>query len=150
MGPSVYAAQNQCNMTGLERLVKSQTMPDGNHIRLFLDHKGKYRIVAFKSRAHKVGYSGVLVQADGEIHYKETCQSMRHHGTTRKLQSMLTVWGVRWYRSPYQTTAGAATDLPEALSTYLRHWNLDGANIDVKRLNDYDFKCERRSEADLP
>lgn len=108
MGPSVYAAQNQCDMTGLERLVKSQTMPDGNHIRLFLDHKGKYRIVAFKSRAHKVGYSGVLVQADGEIHYKETCPSMRGAGTTRKLQALLTAWRIRWYPSQHQTTAGAA------------------------------------------
>lgn len=52
--------------------------------------------------------------------------------------------------SALMAAAWAATDLPEALTTYLRHWNLDGAQIDVKRLNDYDFKCERRSEAELP
>lgn len=45
-------------------------------------------------------------------------------------------------------SAWAATDLPEAVSTYLRHWNIKG--VDVKHLNNYDFTCEHRSEDELP
>lgn len=108
MGPSVYAAMNECNMTGLERPVKRETFPDGTDVRLYVDHKGKYRIVAFKSKAHKVGYSGILLEPSGEIHYKETCPSMRGKASTRMLSSLLTVWEIPWYPSQYQTTAGAA------------------------------------------
>lgn len=105
---SVYAAQNECQMTGLERLIHQVTTPEGPHIKLFRDHKGNHRIVAFKTDAHRVGYSGVFVQSDGEIHYKETCKSMRGKRTTRQLQGMLSTWGVKWYRSQYLTKAGVA------------------------------------------
>lgn len=108
MDKTVYHALNQCSMTGLERLVRQATMPEGPHIRLYRDHKGKHRIVAFKTDAHRVGYSGVLVQADGEIHYKETCRTMRGRATTRQLQAVLTSWGINWHPSPYQTKGGAA------------------------------------------
>ncbi len=105
---TVYAALNQCKLTGLETLLRQTTTPDASVIRLYRDHRGWHRIVAFKSAAHKVGYSGVLVQSDGEIHYKETCKAMRGRSSTKQLQAMLTKWGVQWYPSPYQTTAGAA------------------------------------------
>lgn len=105
---SVYAAMNQCAMTGLERPVRRYTFPDGTDVRLYQDHKGKYRIVAFKSTAHSVGYSGILLEPDGEVHYKETCPAMRGKNSTRMLQGVLTSWKIHWYPSPYQTKAGAA------------------------------------------
>jgi len=108
MNKSVYAALNQCSTTGLERLVKQATMPDASVIRLFKDHKGWHRVVGFKSVAHSVGFSGIIVMPDGEIYYKETCPAMRGKGYTRQLQAMLTMWGVSWYPSQYQTKAGAA------------------------------------------
>lgn len=116
MGPSVYAAMNQCSMTGLERPLKRQTMPDGTDVRLYVDHKGKHRIVAFKSRSHSVGYSGVLLDPSGEIHYKETDKAMRGRNSTRMLCAMLTVWKVHWYPSQYQTTAGKACYKRESIS----------------------------------
>jgi len=52
--------------------------------------------------------SGVMVQADGEIHYKETRKASQGQNLTRQLQAQLTAWGVKWFPSQYQTTAGAA------------------------------------------
>lgn len=95
-------------LTGLECLVRTTTLADGRIIRLFRDHVGRYRIVAFKSAAHNVGYSGVLLHPDGEIYYKRTCQAMRGQNTTRQLQALLGVWGVKWFSSQYLTDAGKA------------------------------------------
>jgi hypothetical protein len=108
MNKTVMYALNRCTTTGLESVVRCDTMPDGKHIKLFKDHKGWYRIVAFKSEAHSVGYSGVIVDSSGEIHYKETAPDMRSQGVTRQLQAILTVWGVKWFPSQYQTTGGKA------------------------------------------
>lgn len=108
MDNSVYNGINQCRFTMLEALAHKADYPDGTIIRCFKDEKGQLRIVAFKSAAHKVGYSGVLVHPWGEIRYKETCRAMRRQGATRALCAMLTVWGERWYPSQDQTLAGAA------------------------------------------
>jgi hypothetical protein len=108
MNKTVMHALNRCTTTGLETLVRDATTPDGKHIKLFKDHKGWHRIVAFKSEAHSVGCSGVIVQPCGEIYYKETCPDMRSNGLTRQLQAMLTVWGVKWFPSQFQTKGGAA------------------------------------------
>lgn len=93
-------------LTGLEVQVRASKLPDGRIIRLFRDHVDRHRIVIFKTEAHNVGYSGVLVDPDGEIRYKRTCPDMRSQNTTRQLQAMLTVWGVKWYPSEHQTKAG--------------------------------------------
>lgn len=108
MNKTVMHALNRCTTTGLESLVREWATPEGHHIRLFRDHKAWHRIVIFKSDAHTVGYSGVIVEDSGEIHYKETAPDMRSQGVTRQLQAMLTVWGVKWYPSQYQTTGGKA------------------------------------------
>jgi len=108
MNQSVYNALNQCMLTGLETLQRVSTLADGRVIRLFRDHVGRYRIVVFKSVAHNIGYSGVLLNPDGEIYYKRTCPQMRGQGTTRHLQALLTVWGIYWHSSQYVTPAGAA------------------------------------------
>lgn len=101
-------ALNRCTTTGLEHIVREWATPEGRYIRLFRDHKGWYRIVLFQSEAHSVGCSGVLVEASGEIHYKETAPHMRSQGLTRQLTALLTVWGVHWYPSQFQTTGGQA------------------------------------------
>lgn len=106
---SVYSALNQCPITGLERPVKSLTFPQGPCVRLYRDHVGRHRIVAFKSDAHRQGYSGLIVLPCGKVYYKETCPSMRGWRTTRQLQAILTVWGVHWYPSEWQTKAGRAS-----------------------------------------
>lgn len=106
MNKTVYNALNQCMLTGLETLIRVSRLPDRRIIRLFRDHVGRYRIVIFKSEAHNVGYSGVIVSPCGEIFYKQTCPDMRGQGTTRQLQAMLTVWDVLWYPSEHQTKAG--------------------------------------------
>ena len=108
MNKSIMYALNRCSTTGLESVVRAATMPDGKHIKLYKDHKGWHRIVAFESKAHSVGYSGVIVQPCGELYYKETTPRMRSQGSTRQLCAMLTVWGVFWYPSQYQTTGGKA------------------------------------------
>lgn len=108
MNNTIYHAINQCSTTGLECELKSLTLESGHTIRLFVDHKRWHRIVAFKSIEHSKGYAGVIVMPDGEIYYKETCPAMRGKGITRQLQALLTVWGIKWYPSQYQTAAGAA------------------------------------------
>jgi hypothetical protein len=108
MNKTVMYALNRCSTTGLESVVRTMTTPEGKHIKLYRDHKGWYRIVAFESEAHSVGYSGVIIEASGEVHYKETTPRMRSQGTTRQLCAMLTVWGIKWYPSQFQTTGGKA------------------------------------------
>lgn len=108
MNSTVYAALNSCSTTGLEQQIAYMECPTGQIVRLFVDHKGWHRIVLFESLAPSSGVSAVLVQADGEISYKETAPKARGNNYTRMLQTVLTVWGVVWYRSQYQTVGGAA------------------------------------------
>ena len=93
MNSSVYAALNQCPTTGLEGQIAYMECPTGQIVRLFRDHKGWHRIVLFESIAPNSGVSAVLVQADGEINYKETALKARGNNYTRMLQIVLTVWG---------------------------------------------------------
>ena len=108
MNSTIYSACNQCNFTGLEREIKRLDNPDGSIVRLFVDHKGWHRIALYNSNYLDSGVSGVVVMPDGEIYYKQTAKHAQGNGTTRKLQALLTLWGVFWYRSPWLTDAGAA------------------------------------------
>lgn len=108
LNSTIYNALNQCSTTGLERLVKSETLPDGKQIKLYSDHKGFHRIVLFLDNAPDSGVSGVIVQPDGEIYYKQTAPHAQGNNCTRQLQAKLTEWGVDWYPSLFQTTSGAA------------------------------------------
>lgn len=116
MNKTVYAALNQCSTTGLEEQIGYMECPTGQIVRLFRDHKGWHRIVLFESIAPNSGVSAVLVQPDGEIHYKETAPEFRGNKYTRKLQAVLTMLGVKWYRSELLTIGGAACygDKPKA------------------------------------
>lgn len=108
MNASIYAALNQCSTTGLEKEIAHMTTPQGLVVRLYQDHKGWHRIVLFNSDAPSSGMSGVIVQADGEVYYKETAPDHKGNSYTRMLQAVLTVWGIKWYRSNLLTEAGAA------------------------------------------
>lgn len=108
MNSTIYAARNQCSTTGLERQINSMECPDGKQIRLFRDHKGWHRIVLFESDAPDSGISGVIVRPDGEIYYKQTARHAQGKGHTRSLQAVLTLWGVKWFKSIWLTEAGAA------------------------------------------
>ena len=108
MNSTVYAALNSCSTTGLEQQIASMECPTGHVVRLFVDHKGWHRIVLFASIAPDSGVSAVMVEPSGEIHYKETAPNARGNNYTRMLQAVLTVWGIKWYRSELLTTAGAA------------------------------------------
>lgn len=108
MNSTIYAPCNQCSFTGLEREIKRLDNPDGSIVRLFVDHKGWHRIALYAGNTLDSGVSGVVVQADGEIHYKLTAKHAQGNGYTRKLQAILTLWGVHWYRSPILSIAGAA------------------------------------------
>lgn len=108
MNSTIYARCNQCSFTGLEREIKRLDNPDGSIVRLFVDHKGWHRIALFTDNTLDSGVSGVVVQPDGEIYYKETVKHARGNDYTRMLQIELTRAGVFWYRSPWLTEAGAA------------------------------------------
>ncbi|AMR57403.1 hypothetical protein vB_PsyM_KIL3b_0158 [Pseudomonas phage vB_PsyM_KIL3b] len=108
MNSTVYAALNRCSTTGLEHQIKSMECPDGKQIKLFVDHKGWHRIVLFDCDAPDSGISGVIVQPDGEVYYKETAPHSRGNNYTRMLQATLTVWNVKWLKSELLTEAGAA------------------------------------------
>ena len=108
MNSTIYNALNQCTTTGLERLDKTTTTPDGKRIELYSDHKGWHRIVLFVDNAPDSGISGVIVKPDGEVYYKQTAPYAQGNNYTRMLQGILTVWGVYWYPSILQTEAGAA------------------------------------------
>lgn len=84
------------------------TTPKGQRVELYRDHKGYHRIVLFDSDAPDSGLSGVIIQSDGEVYYKQTALHGQGNNYTRMLQAMLTVWGVDWYPSIWQTDAGAA------------------------------------------
>lgn len=75
---TIYHAQNQCSCTGLERLIRAQTCPNGHIIRVYRDNFRQYRAVAFKTPAHKVGYAGMAWDILGQLRYKEACPAMRH------------------------------------------------------------------------
>lgn len=105
---SVYNAQNECSETGYETLAHSLTMPEGPCIKVFIDNFKQVRIVAFKSDAHKVGYSGLLLNADGTERWKLTDVSMQGRNTTRQLAALLVHLGYTWKRSEHNTTAGLA------------------------------------------
>ena len=105
---SVYNAQNECSETGYEVVAYSLKLPDGKVLRVFRDNFGQYRAVAFKSAMHKVGYSGVLLNADGSAKWKTTAPSMRGQNTTRQLVAFMVSLGIHWMRSEHETTAGAA------------------------------------------
>lgn len=108
MSKYIWAALNQCDLTGLEVQVATMETLDGKHIRLFRDHKGWYRIVLFATSAPDSGISAVVVEATGEIHFKHTARHHRGHNYTRNLQAVLTLCGVSWYKSELLTDAGAA------------------------------------------
>lgn len=105
---SVYSAQNECSETGYETLAHSLKCPGGGVIRVYTDNFGQVRAVAFKSDAHKVGYSGVLLNADGSEKWKTTAPAMRGLRATRQLAAMLVALGYPWKRSEHETTAGQA------------------------------------------
>lgn len=105
---SVYSAQNECSETGYETLAHSLTTPEGPTIKVFRDNFGQVRIVAFKSDAHNVGYSGLLLNADGTEKWKTTAPAMRGLNTTRQLAALLVHLGYKWSMSEHNTTAGLA------------------------------------------
>jgi hypothetical protein len=95
--------------------------PDGKRAELYKDHKGWHRIVLFESDALDSGISGVIVQSDGEVYYKQTAPFAQGNGLTRSLQALLTLWGVAWYRSELLTDAGAACyKMKDCLNTPLQ------------------------------
>lgn len=108
MNSTIYNALNQCSTTGLERQIAYMECPTGLVVRLFRDHKGWHRIALFADTAPDGGMSGVIVQPDGEVYYKQTAPHCQGNGYTRMLQAMLTIWGIKWYRSELLTEAGAA------------------------------------------
>lgn len=108
MNHSVYAALNGCVFTGLEVEVQSLILPDTRQIKLFRDHGGRHRIVLFTNDAPQSGISGVIINPDGEIYYKETAYEYRGNNYTRQLQAMLTLWNVLWWPSDSQSEAGAS------------------------------------------
>lgn len=105
MNETICNAENACRFTGTERLVEFVRVNKTDKVRLFRDNYGQHRIVYF---AQGQGVSAVLLNADGSIKYKHTMPSHRGHNMTRQLQALLTVWGIKWKASDYQTTAGAA------------------------------------------
>lgn len=108
MNSTIYNALNQCSTTGYEVELQSLILENGYILRLFRDHKGFHRIALFESDAPDSGISGVIVQPDGEVYYKQTATYAQGHRYTRALQAMLTVWGVFWFKSELLTEAGAA------------------------------------------
>lgn len=105
---SVYNARNECSETGYEVVAHSLDFPQGPHIKVFTDNLGQVRIVAYKSAAHRVGYSGLLLNPDGTEKWKTTAPAMRGLNTTRQLSALLVHLGYKWLRSEHETTAGAA------------------------------------------
>lgn len=105
---TVYNALNGCNETGLERLYSCQILPDGGVIRVYLDNFGQYRAVVFKSEAHSVGYSGVLLNTDGSVRWMHTALHMRGKATTRQLCCYMSSIGIKWRISEHLTDAGKA------------------------------------------
>lgn len=105
---SVYAPRNECSETGYETLAHSLTFPEGLTIRVFTDNLGQVRAVAFKTAAHKRGYSGLLLNSDGSEKWKHTAPAMQGQHTTRQLAALLVHLGFKWRRSEHETTAGAA------------------------------------------
>jgi hypothetical protein len=108
MNCTIFAALNQCSTTGYEIEICSQLVADSKQVKLFRDHKGWHRVVLFASDAPDSGLSGVIVQPDGEVYYKQTAKHAQGNNYTRQLQAMLTVWGIKWYASQWQTESGAA------------------------------------------
>lgn len=108
MNCTIWNARNQCSTTGYELEIRSQVCPDGKVVKLFRDHKGWHRIALFADSAPDSGMSGVIVMPCGEVYYKQTARYAQGNGYTRQLQAMLTVWGIKWYPSPFQTESGAA------------------------------------------
>jgi len=108
MNCTIYAALNQCSTTGYEVEINSLILDNGKQVKLFRDHKGWYRIALFATDAPDSGLSGVIIQADGEVYYKQTASHAQGNNYTRQLQAMLTVWGVKWYRSDLLTDGGMA------------------------------------------
>lgn len=54
------------------------------------------------------------------------------------------------YEAELLKAAFDSKESTKAITAYLRHWNLDGAQIDVRRVSEFNMKCEYRSEAELP
>lgn len=105
---SVYAALNGCSETGLEKPHKYEVFPNGEIVRVYVDNFGQYRAVVFKSEAHTVGYSGVLLNVDGSVRWMFTDSAMRGKGTTRQLCCYMSSIGIRWRISEHLTEAGKA------------------------------------------
>lgn len=108
MNCTIWNALNQCSTTGYEIEICSQMVANGMYVRVFRDHKGWHRIALFESDAPDSGISGVIVMPCGEIYYKQTARHAQGNGYTRQLQAMLTVLGIKWYASQWQTESGAA------------------------------------------
>lgn len=108
MNCTIWNALNQCSTTGFEVEVNSLILEDGKQVRLFRDHKGWHRIVLFDNDAPDSGISGVIIQPDGEVYYKQTAKWAQGNRYTRALQAMLTTWGIYWFKSEWLTEAGAA------------------------------------------
>lgn len=108
MNCTIYAALNQCSTTGYEVEINNLILDNGKQVRLFRDHKGYHRIVLFADSAPDSGISGVIVMPCGEVYYKQTAKHAQGNNYTRQLQAMLTVWGVKWYRSELLSESGAA------------------------------------------
>jgi hypothetical protein len=108
MNCTIWNALNQCSTTGYEVELRSLNLDNGFIVKLFRDHKGWHRVALFESDAPDSGLSGVIIQPDGEVYYKQTATYAQGNNYTRKLQAMLTVWGIEWHRSELLTESGAA------------------------------------------
>ena len=105
---SVYFAQNRCTACGLEKPVLVERLPDGQVLRIYVDTFNQHRAIIFKTGQCQVGYAGVLIGRDSVVRWRECNPADRGKGTTRHLLASLTVAGIRWYASDYQTEQGAA------------------------------------------
>ena len=102
---SVYAAINQCKATDLEKLYIVDRISQNQCLYVYKDFIGRYRAVLCINDA---GVSGVLVGKSGMIEHKETAPEHRGKAYTRSICALLSMHGIYWMPSIWQTTAGAA------------------------------------------
>lgn len=93
----VYKAQNRCRLTGLERVLKAEVLPDGSLLQVFADNFQQYRAVLFKTAAHDVGFSGVLIGSAGNVLAAETVPALRPKASTyeKHLLAYLVTIGIK-------------------------------------------------------
>lgn len=108
MNCTIWNALNQCSTTGYEVELRSLNLDNGFIVKLFRDHKGWHRVALFENDAPDSGISGMIVQPDGEIYYKQTARHAQGNNYTMLLYYQLKEWGIKVYPSQFQTVAGAA------------------------------------------